>query len=120
MAYFSMRKVMRTLTIILILVPELVFAKNISVCGGLEGISYFPNIGLVASLNESETGWQDDRIGEGKTTVTKIDDVFNILFLDASGALTSAKDYDAQIFPLPVMTDCISPQANNSRKTNQE
>ncbi len=95
---------MRKLTLILILVPGLVSAKNISVCGGLEGKSYFPNYGMLAKLNEAETGWHDDRIGEGKTTVTKIGDEFNILFSDVSGALTSAKDGGAQIFPLPLMT----------------
>lgn len=96
---------MRTLTIIFIFVPGLVFSKDISVCGGLEGISYFPNIGALASLNDSQTGWHEDYISEGKTTVTKIDDEFNILFLDASGTLTSAKDHKAEIFPLPLITD---------------
>lgn len=100
-----MKLFMRALTIILILIPELVFAKNISVCGGSEGKSYIANIGVLASFNESETGWHDDRISEGKTTVTKIGNEFNILYLDASGTLTSAKDYDAQIIPLPLMTD---------------
>ena len=96
---------MRKLTIILILVPGLVSAKNISVCGGLQGKSYFPNIGMLASLNEAETGWQDDHISEGKTTVTKIDDEFNILYLDSTGTLSSVKDDGAQIFSLPLMTD---------------
>ena len=95
---------MRILTLILILASGLVSAKNISVCGGLEGKAYFPNIGMLASLNEAETGWNDDRISEGKTTVTKIEDEFNILFLDATGILTSAKDDGAQIYPLPQMT----------------
>ena len=94
---------MGKLIIILILVPGLVSAKNISVCGGFEGKSYFPNFGVLASLNQAETGWHDDRISEGKTTVTKVGDEFNILFSDVSGALTSAKDDGAQIFPLPLM-----------------
>ena len=99
-----MGQLMRKLTLILILAPGLVSAKNISVCGGLEGKSYFPNVGMLASLNEAETGWHDDRINEGKTTVTKVGDEFNILFLDATGTLTSAKDDGAQIYPLPQMT----------------
>ena len=99
---------MRKLTLILILVPGLVSAKNISVCGGLKGKSYFPNIGVLATLNKSEIGWHDDRIDEGKTTVTKIGDEFNILFLDSSGAMASAKDQGVQTIPVIIGKDSFT------------
>ena len=61
------------------------FAKDIAICGASEGYGYYPNVGL------GKPGeWVRDGIKEGRFTLTRVGDRFDLLFTDATGAVISA------------------------------
>ena len=74
--------------------------KDIAKCGASDGYSYFPKAGLGAA--DQDTGeWHRDGIKDGRFTLTEIsENVFDLLILDASGGIYSAKQDGAKIIIL--------------------
>ena len=70
-------------------------AETIASCEGLKGQSYYPNIGMFTDKDTS--GWQDDGISNGKVSVIKNGNSFDILFVDTLGDINSSKDQGAEI-----------------------
>ena len=70
-------------------------AETIASCEGLKGQSYYPDIGMFTDKNTS--GWADDGISNGKTSVIRNENSFDILFVDTLGDINSSKDQGAEI-----------------------
>ena len=85
---------MKKLLLVTLLIPNL-YAETIASCEGLKGQSYYPNIGMFTDKDTS--GWQDDGISNGKTSVIKNGNSFDILFVDTLGDINSSKDQGAEI-----------------------
>jgi hypothetical protein len=78
------------LTVLGLLLPSVVFADDIAVCGESEGHSYYAYRNLVSE--EKDSGWKEDGIKNGKFTLKITDNKLDILISDASGGLFSSKD----------------------------
>ena len=64
------------------------FSQHIAVCGEVAGTSYHPFSGNVP---QDQTGWTPNGISKGKFTLMRLaKDKYDFLFLDATGAITSA------------------------------
>ena len=85
---------MKKLLLVTLLIPNL-YAETIASCEGLKGQSYYPNIGMFTDKDTS--GWQDDGISNGKTSVIRNGNSFDILFVDTLGDINSSKDQGAEI-----------------------
>ena len=70
-------------------------AETIASCGGLKGQSYYPHLG--AFTDKKNSGWQDDGITGGKTTITFDGTGFDILFVDTLGDINSSIGNGADI-----------------------
>jgi len=78
-------------------VPVASHAADIARCGASEGYGYFPKIGFAAS-DQSAGEWTEDRISNGRFTVTLSDaNEFDILVLDATGGIYSSRSSGAVI-----------------------
>ena len=70
-------------------------AETIASCGALKGVSYYPYLGVFSDKENS--GWQDDGISEGKTTLTFDGTGFDILFIDFFDEINSSIANGAEI-----------------------
>jgi hypothetical protein len=81
--------------LLVFLISSPLYAETIASCEGLKGQSYYPNIGMFTDKDTS--GWQDDGISNGKTSVIRNGNSFDILFVDTLGDINSSKDQGAEI-----------------------
>lgn len=73
-------------------------ATDIASCSDPEGHAYFPEIGIVG---KKDSGWSVDKITGGITKLVKLSEgEFDILFVDATKDIISAKGDGATIIPL--------------------
>lgn len=79
----------------IIVSSAVVNAETIASCSGVKGYSFYQNLGSFSDKKSS--GWDEDQITEGKTSVIRNDDGFDILFVDALGDINSLKDQGAKI-----------------------
>tara|TARA_B100001093_G_scaffold354256_1_gene338738 strand:- start:244 stop:726 length:483 start_codon:yes stop_codon:yes gene_type:complete len=87
---------MKKILLLIIFISSIaVNAETIASCEGLKGQSYYPDIGMYTDKDNS--GWQDDGISNGKTSVIRNGDSFDILFVDTLGDINSSKDQGAEI-----------------------
>ena len=70
-------------------------AETIASCGPSQGQSYFPYLGQFMDKNTS--GWQEDKIANGKVSVTLTDKEFDIMFVDILGDINSHKEQGAKL-----------------------
>ena len=85
---------MKKLLLLCFLIPTL-NAETIASCGALKGQSYHPYYGTLA--NKKMSGWSDNGIENGKTTVTFNNGNLDILFIDVLNEIRSAKDQGSEI-----------------------
>ena len=64
----------------IIVSSAVVNAETIASCSGVKGYSFYQNLGSFSDKKSS--GWDEDQITEGKTSVIRNDDGFDILFVD--------------------------------------
>lgn len=70
-------------------------AATVAACGAQSGRAYYPAAGLVP---KGKDGWTDDQTTGGSTTLTRsADGSLDILFRDATGEITSARNDGADI-----------------------
>ena len=86
---------MRKLLLLFLFFSPSIYAETIASCESLKGSTYFPNTGMYT--DKSNSGWQEDGISNGKTSVIKTGDSFDILFVDTLGDINSSKDQGATI-----------------------
>jgi hypothetical protein len=82
---------MQRLTIVLVLslsFSGIALSKELATCGGSDGYVYFPKSGAMASSDDGGK-WLTDKISAGKFTFTRQGDKFDILYVDATGSVTS-------------------------------
>lgn len=73
-------------------------ADDIASCSNPVGKGYFPEIGLVS---KDDSGWSDEKITGGITKVTKLsENEYDILFVDASKEIISARQDGGRVFLL--------------------
>lgn len=67
-------------------------------CGAVAGHAYYPNNGVI---QEKHTGWTEDRISSGNTTLVRRDDgTLDLLFTDSTGASISARGDGGEVLLL--------------------
>ena len=70
---------MKKILLLIIFISSIaVNAETIASCEGLKGQSYYPNIGMF--IDKDNSGWQDDGISNGKTSVIRNGDSFYIAY----------------------------------------
>ncbi|WP_309092766.1 hypothetical protein [Phenylobacterium sp.] len=78
-------------------------AETLAVCGAVSGRAYYVGKGLVP---DDEAGWTDDRIGNGKITLTRdAKGELDVLFADSTGAISSSRAEGAVVFPGRMASD---------------
>jgi hypothetical protein len=71
---------------------------NIAICGSSEGHGYYHHAGLV---KKKDAGWVKEKISNGKTVLKHLGkNEFDILVVDASGSIWSAKQDGSTVIPL--------------------
>lgn len=74
------------------------YAEDLAVCGGVSGKAYFLEKGIVTKKN---SGWNDDRISGGRTTLVKLaDNGYDVLFVDSLGAVVSTVQKGAKVIKM--------------------
>ena len=74
-------------------------AEELAVCGASQGHAYYPMAGLLAQSGSKDGGkWHPDSISQGKFTLTRQGDTYDILFADASGAIVSSTADGGSVF----------------------
>jgi len=82
------------------------FAADIASCSDPEGYAYFPETGLVG---KEGSGWSADRISGGIVKLVKLSDgEYDVLFVDATKDIISARGDGATILPLNVGESAFS------------
>lgn len=72
-----------------LLLSGMASASSIAQCSSPKGYSYYPEIG---HIGPDSAGWKEDSISQGRVTLAKdADGKFDILFIDASEAITSSR-----------------------------
>jgi hypothetical protein len=91
----AMRVVVFTLALIVSFGAQ---AADIASCSNPEGRAYFPELGLVG---EKDRGWSNDKITGGLTKLVKLSEgAYDVLFVDATKDIISARGDGATIIPL--------------------
>lgn len=73
-------------------------STDIATCSGLAGQAFYHGAGVVGKKDQ---GWQRDGIKNGKTTVKKLrDGKYDILVLDATGSIFSARQDGGEVILL--------------------
>ena len=72
-------------------------ANNIAICGSSNGISYFPEVGIMIG-NRDASKWVQYKIKGGTITLTlTADKQFDLLFSDSYGRAVSSKQDGAKV-----------------------
>jgi len=77
-------------------------ADVLATCGRQDGISYYPERGLVP---KGKGGWTPDQISAGRTTLSKQGEEFDVLYADATGAVFSSRAEGATIVAIRQTAD---------------
>ncbi|MCU0896715.1 MAG: hypothetical protein MUC55_04360 [Burkholderiales bacterium] len=81
-------------------------AETIATCGASAGKSYYPNTKLAS---RAMTGWTDDKISEGRFTLTQISDkVYDVLFADTTGRVVSSTQDGGRVLLVGKDQDAIA------------
>lgn len=84
-------------SVVLLFFSALAFAEDIAICGASSGYSYYANRGLSQA---DRTGWEEDKISDGKFTLTQDDKgQFDLLISDATGRVFSSLSQGSIIRP---------------------
>ncbi len=75
-------------TAVLFLLATPANAKILAVCGPFEGYGYYDEGAFVP---KGETGWTEDKIGIGSTSITEVDGKFDIIFSDVASKNVSSR-----------------------------
>ena len=82
----------------LVVTPTITVAATIASCGAQKGKAYFPAAGLVP---KGKDGWTEDQISGGSTTLTRDSKgELDVLFRDATGVITSARNDSGRVILL--------------------
>lgn len=89
----------------LLLLAHPVLADTIATCGPSQGYTYVANRKLGS---EKTAGWSEDKIPKGQTSLIQDEKgEFDLLFLDATEKIFSARDDGAKIFPISLSEDAL-------------
>jgi len=92
---------MKTCSILLLfglLVSGSCFAVDVAQCSNPSGKSYFPYMGM---MQLKDSGWSNDKITDGITTLTKTDNnEYDIRFVDSRKQIISSKEDGGKVIML--------------------
>lgn len=87
-----------TISVVLVVTATTAGAATVAVCGAQKGKAYYPAAGLV---QKGKDGWTEDQITGGSTTLTRNSKgELDVLFRDATGITTSARDDGGEVVQL--------------------
>ena len=82
----------------LLMISTNTYAAVISQCSNPSGTAYYPYLGLMA---KKDSGWVDDKITGGITSLVKTDDnEYDILFVDITKQIISSKQDGGKVYTL--------------------
>ena len=83
-----MKKILIVIAVLLSFITSIAFAQDIASCSNPKGKSYFPELG---GVSKNMSGWADDGITGGITTVKKIaKNEYDIVFYDVTKTIISS------------------------------
>lgn len=70
-------------------------AQDMAQCSNPSGHAFFPNLGMI---HKDDAGWDEDKISNGAVSLKRLgEDDYDILFIDATKSITSAKQDGAKV-----------------------
>lgn len=82
----------------LLLISTNSYAADIAQCSNPSGKAYYPYLGL---MDKKDSGWVDDKISGGITTLIRTDDnEYDILFVDSTKRIISSKQDGGKVYVL--------------------
>ena len=83
-----MKKILIVIAVLLSFITSIAFGQDIASCSNPKGKSYFPELG---GVSKNMSGWSDDGIAGGITTVKKIaKNEYDIVFYDVTKTIISS------------------------------
>ena len=91
-----------TLLIVLCFPHHTLYAKTLANCTSPSGHTFYPFIGMAT---KKDSGWSKDKISGMRATLSLENSEFDILYVDASGTVTSSVNSGASISPVLIGID---------------